>query len=163
MSRNRNVNATKRMKASASQTNSFVKILNKRFDDNSKCYHSVIVLTHKQWRRLKSNAVILSNIVVDKSPKSQQTTIFNNVIYSNNVKKYLKRCKCTSNQRIIHWKRPHMNNFGYVLIVTLKDKLKKMNSDLVVINGGNVANEASGYVVLCLCHVRKETNISEYI
>ena len=56
-----------------------------------------------------------------------------------------------------------MNNLGYILIVTLKDHLKKMNSDFVVINGGNVDDEASGYIVLCLCQIRKQTNISEYI
>ena len=45
-------------------------MLSKKLEDNSNCYHSVIELTHKQWHRMNSNAVILSNMVVDKSLKS---------------------------------------------------------------------------------------------
>ena len=161
-SRSRKLNTTKRVKASAQQKNSFVNILNQKFTENSNCYHSVIELTHKQWARMKSNAVILSNIVIDSSQKSEEIITYDNVLYSDMIKKHLKRCKCKSNQKNIHWKRPHLNNLGYILIVTHKDELVPNHSDLVIISGGNMNEKASGYIVLCLCQIRKQTEISQY-
>ena len=157
------MNMSKRMKTSLSQKNSFVNILNRKLEDNSNCYHTLIELTHKQWYRMNTHAIILSDLVVDKSIKKQETTSFNNVLYSDDIKKYLKRCKCTSNGKTLHWKRPHLNNLGYIIIVTHKDELEKMTSELTVISGGNKEEEGSGYVILCLCKIRKQTNVSEYI
>ena len=85
-SRSRKLNTTKRVKASAQQKNSFVNILNQKFTENSNCYHSVIELTHKQWARMKSNAVILSNIVIDSSQKSEEIITYDNVLYSDMIK-----------------------------------------------------------------------------
>ena len=52
---------------------------------------------------------------------------------------------------------------GYIVIVPNKLELYKATSDLVIVNGGNKEDKGSGYVVLCLCNIRKQTHVSEYV
>ena len=80
------MNMNKRKRSSDSQVNSFVNILSNKLKYNSNSYHTVIELTHKQWHRMESNSIILSDLIVDKSVKNQETTMFNNVLYSDNIK-----------------------------------------------------------------------------
>ena len=77
---------SKRVKTSRCYKHLLVNILSKKLDDNSNYYYTVIELTQEQWNHMNANAIIFSDLVRDKS--------INNV-YSDNIKKKLKRCKCT--------------------------------------------------------------------
>ena len=63
------MNRSKRNRGSESQVNSFVNIISNKLKHNSNSYHTVIELTNKQWHRMESNAIILSGLLVDNSPK----------------------------------------------------------------------------------------------
>jgi len=116
--RNRNKNVSKRSKIKLEHNYLINNNVVRHLDLNkSKCPHTLIELSAKQWNRCSKNSIIVQGLIEDATVKKHPTISYNSVTYGSNI--ILKKRSCVSNDKRMHWRSPQLCNMsgGYLLIV----------------------------------------------
>ena len=134
--------------------------------------HSLIELSSRQWSRLKSHSMCLTEMTAQ--PGKNKNVGYNNIQLGTNM--VIRKRKGKSAGRNMQWKTPLLSNIkgGYMLIVAEKIELVKSNPDLIVIDGCNQGllldnvndhtnYQPSGIVVLCIAKLEQESIKFQYL
>ena len=151
--------------------NNFVtynKVVRKLSELKSSTAHSLIELSERQWKRLQSRSILLTEMVSQKTNNNKVE--YKKYVLGSDVT--LKRSFGQSSGLNMQWRTPMLTNIhgGFMLLVGSKEEIVHHNPEVIIVDGSsqellsdnindNSNYQPSGIVILCM--VKLERNLEE--
>ena len=105
--------------------------------------HSLVELSSKQWKRIKSNSIFLNDMVVNNTNNKIRSVTYKDITVGNEIK--LRKKSGISNGIHYQWKSPMLGNVSnsVVAIVSSKKELMSSNSGIIITDSSRVVTSSN--------------------
>jgi len=139
-------------------------------NNNAKCFHSLIELSTTQWKRYGDNCICVSGMKEQKLTKCNTLMKYSTVAFGKKL--HHQKTIYRSKGKTVNCKRLLLQNIsgGLCMIVGKKTELVLQNPNLIITDGSGSEKECdggkeykgSGYVILFLGRLQRQTCVSKY-